>query len=383
MVRAWRRYWANNFSFHLVQLPSFNMTEEWVYRDPDDTRRFLGDIRVSQAGTAADLRGVSSSVTIDLADLRSPFGSVHNRQKAVVAHRLVLNALSLGCEGRQPPALSSPHRFACINLGTQCALDLTGPYSKPDCGGKCSSTANLVPIDHAINTRPVVSGVAASHHNTAVVTVTIHTGVAGAGLFSSALDCTACCSESAFEASVGGRVWTRVQGGDPVDLGQNTVAIQLESTAFLHATLLRFAYDDLVQCPYFDADGLPLAPFRMPIGSAAGRGQLAESGGACTGWNHTRALVLHGNDIGEVGLRGNATVDEAIATCAVACCKTGPTCQAWVTGPADGDGGNCKRKGLPCCYLKNAAARNSTRFRLADKLAAYGIRPQLPGEGAL
>eukprot|EP01051_Picozoa_sp_SAG22_P020415 SAG22_NODE_4121_length_1378_cov_1.222048_1_plen_179_part_10 len=172
-------------------------------------------MRVAQAGTAADLHGVSSSVTVDLADLRSPFGSVHNRQKAAVAHRVALHVLSMAYLNQSGPAgPPTAQRYACINLGTQCAHDPAGPYSTATCDGKCgkggqaAAAATALPAapgsSTVVNTGPVVSSVAASHHNTEIVTVTIRTGVGGAGALRGSLDCSTCCAESAFEASVDG-----------------------------------------------------------------------------------------------------------------------------------------------------------------------------------
>ena len=71
MVRAWRAAWGTNFTYHAVQLPSINMSEyTWIYIDS------LGEMRLSQSDTDADIAGATTTVTLDLADLKSPFGSV-------------------------------------------------------------------------------------------------------------------------------------------------------------------------------------------------------------------------------------------------------------------------------------------------------------------
>ena len=71
MVSAWRAAWGINFTYHAVQLPSINMSEyTWIYIDS------LGEMRMSQSGTDADIAGATTTVTLDLADLTSPFGSV-------------------------------------------------------------------------------------------------------------------------------------------------------------------------------------------------------------------------------------------------------------------------------------------------------------------
>ena len=89
LVQAWRHYWGDELSFHLVQLPSFNYSEYlWIYKSP------LGEMRLSQQATASDLPGVTRTVTVDLADLKSPYTSVHNRQKQAVARRVTLNVLA-------------------------------------------------------------------------------------------------------------------------------------------------------------------------------------------------------------------------------------------------------------------------------------------------
>ena len=70
MVGAWRAAWGTNFTFHAVQLPSINMSEyTWIYIDS------LGEMRLSQSDTDADIPSATTTVTLDLADLKSPFGS--------------------------------------------------------------------------------------------------------------------------------------------------------------------------------------------------------------------------------------------------------------------------------------------------------------------
>ena len=89
LVGVFRQAWGAALTFHLVQLGSFNMTE-FAYTYVDS----LGEMRLSQAGSEKDMAGVSATVSIDLADLRSPWGSVHNRQKEIVGRRAARHALA-------------------------------------------------------------------------------------------------------------------------------------------------------------------------------------------------------------------------------------------------------------------------------------------------
>ena len=223
LVRAWRSYWGAALSFHLVQLPSFNYTEFlWIYESP------LGQMRLSQQATASDLPGVTRAVTIDLADLRSPYTSVHNRQKQEVARRVALNALA------------------------------TAYHRAP------------------INTGPVVAGVAfwRAQHD---LLVRVSSALPGVGTFNGSAGCVACCEQSPFEIETTDAAgpaargvgegattsWSRVGMGGPTrSSGGPGVDIPINIGA-AKPIAVRYAYDADVQCIYFDADGLPLAPFEL------------------------------------------------------------------------------------------------------------------------
>jgi hypothetical protein len=209
MVSAWRDAWGVNLTYHLVQLPSYNMSNYWwIYLDP------LGEIRLSQSSTTFALPGVTSAVTIDLADLHSPYGSVHNRQKQQVAHRVALGALSVGY-----------HR--------------------------------------SVNTGPIVDSI--DQQGQLSPNVIIKTDVSGVGAFNGSVDCTLCCSQSPFEVSVDGKTWVRVlTQSPPKAVGPSLISVTI-STVSAHVRGVRYGYDALVQCPYFDSDGLPLAPFRISL----------------------------------------------------------------------------------------------------------------------
>jgi hypothetical protein len=106
-----------------------------------------------------------------------------------------------------------------------------------------------------MNTTSVVGG---------VVIVHVSTLASGGGNFSGSKDCAKCCAESAFEVSTNGSTWVRVTAQAPVVSGPSSVQIKLVSAA-ASVQWVRYAYDYLVQCPYFDGDGLPLAPFRTRV----------------------------------------------------------------------------------------------------------------------
>eukprot|EP01052_Picozoa_sp_SAG31_P025931 SAG31_NODE_2311_length_5958_cov_4.534221_1_plen_199_part_00 len=177
MVEAWRVAWNNpSLSYHLVQLPSYNMSEyTWIYLDP------LGEMRLSQSDTDIDLNGTTTTVTIDLADLHSPFGSVHNRQKQEVGRRVALNVLS------------SVYKTKCN----------TGPTFK--------------------------SGTVVAANNTLVLTIA--TAATGAGQYNGSHDCVQCCTQSSFEASADGETWLRLtpQGAPVAVAGKGAVELTLGS----------------------------------------------------------------------------------------------------------------------------------------------------------
>ena len=219
LVRAWRTVWGTNLTFHAVQLPSMNMSEyTWIYKNWESA---LGAMRLAQAGTAVDVPGVTVAPTIDLADLHSPYGSVHNREKQEVGRRLALHALSTAYD-RQ--------------------LTNTGPTL----GGVSLIASGGGNVSVHIKTDPGARG-----------------GGVG-GYFNGSHDCSACCSESAFEVSPDGLAWTRVARGPPRVAGADVVVV-LDARTVTGAAWLRYAYDWMVQCPFFDHDGLPLAPFQVSI----------------------------------------------------------------------------------------------------------------------
>jgi sialate O-acetylesterase len=218
LVKAWRNVWGVNLTFHAVQLPSINMSEyTWIYIDWETA---LGRMRLSQAGTVIDLPGVTTAATIDLADLHAPLGSVHNREKQEVGRRLALNALSTAYNRK---------------------LTNTGPTFK------------------------AVSLIASGNLLVHITTASNPSGGDG-GHFNGSHDCSACCSESAFEVSADdGTHWTRVSRGPPIVAGMD-VQVMVDARTVPGVTWLRYAYDWMVQCPFFDQDGLPLAPFLVRIG---------------------------------------------------------------------------------------------------------------------
>ena len=65
----------------------------------------------------------------------------------------------------------------------------------------------------------------------------------------------------------GGTSWTRVPVGAPF-LSKTDASVQIPvHVGTMKVIAVRYAYDSDVQCAYFDADGLPLAPFALNISS--------------------------------------------------------------------------------------------------------------------
>ena len=88
----------------------------------------------------------------------------------------------------------------------------------------------------------------------------------GGGAFNSSSDCIECCKQSAFETSADGTTWARATPtGKPLAMGGDTVEVSFPPSLFHPPKFLRYGYDALVQCPYFDADGLPLGPFQIAL----------------------------------------------------------------------------------------------------------------------
>jgi hypothetical protein len=180
-------------SYHDVQLPSYNMSEYyWIYLDP------LGEIRLSQATTSAlDSNSVSTTVTLDLADLSSPYGSVHNRQKQQVGHRVALNVLATGY-GKK--GVNTGPSFA--GASTSAAGGLKPAYT-------CRVQRTCMPL--GCPTLLLLSPHIMPHAAEGLV-VEVHTDTvagAGGGKMGGSNDCTKCCAESAFEISADGKVWVR------------------------------------------------------------------------------------------------------------------------------------------------------------------------------
>ena len=209
LVSVLRQAWGAALTFHLVQLPSFNMSE-FAYTYVDS----LGEMRLGQASTDQDVRGTTTAITIDLWDLRSPWGSVHNRQKQIVGRRAALHALATA-------------------------------YCR-----------------HELNTGPTLS-LAERTGGHVVLHVSSH-----GGDFHGSNECSQCCHQSAMESSSDGRTWTRMQADavsarpDPTNKSEVVISLGAVTTG---ALWVRYAFDDLVQCPFFDADGIPLAPFKVRL----------------------------------------------------------------------------------------------------------------------
>ena len=61
--------------------------------------------------------------------------------------------LAAGTATALPPTAPPPppvRHYACINLGTQCALDPTGTYTTPNCDGKASQCRRTSAARHAL-----------------------------------------------------------------------------------------------------------------------------------------------------------------------------------------------------------------------------------------
>jgi sialate O-acetylesterase len=244
LVAAWRTTWGKDLTFHAVQLPSINMSEyTWIYID---WHTALGEMRLQQAATMQAVPGTTVAVTIDLADLTSPFGSVHNREKQEVGRRLALNVLSTAYERHSVNA---------------------GPKLKSVTQSVAANGGQLLTV--TVSTTAAGSGSGSGLH------------VLAAPHFNGSRDCIKCCTESAFETSSDsdGAVWSRVTAPPRLKIaggggsGSGEVEIILETAAGAGAGAgnvrapaaakwLRYGFDALVQCPFFDADRLPLGPFR-------------------------------------------------------------------------------------------------------------------------
>eukprot|EP00035_Acanthoeca_spectabilis_P033268 m.22716 g.22716 ORF g.22716 m.22716 type:complete len:852 (+) comp5851_c0_seq1:51-2606(+) len=97
----------------------------------------------------------------------------------------------------------------------------------------------------------------------------------------------------------------------------------------------------------------------------------------CSSWPVTqRGWVLHGNDTGSVTPPSkNMSSSDLMAFCIQSCCNAGPTCAAWVTGPADSNGPTWNY-GDPRCFLKSEKAVLSQRWPMLNyTYTAYGIAP--------
>ena len=72
-----------------------------------------------------------------------------------------------------------------------------------------------------------------------------------------------------FDVSTDGSVWSRAKAQATVKAACNDVLITLDTGALPRATCLRYGFDALVQCPYFD-EKLPLGPFSVAIAAGVG-----------------------------------------------------------------------------------------------------------------
>eukprot|EP01050_Picozoa_sp_SAG11_P013819 SAG11_NODE_1644_length_4526_cov_1.563813_4_plen_567_part_00 len=218
LVSAYRKAWGENLTVHVVQLPSFNMTE-FAYTFVDS----LGEMRLSQSLAVEDTPRTTAAVTIDLADLHSPWGSVHNRQKQEVGRRVALLALATG-------------------------------YGKP------------VPLIEA--GLPVLHGVVCVGDGIVIRVASRGGGAQDVGGFAGSNDCIRCCNHSAFEVTVDGKRWARVRPQTPrLDPTNSSIVEIALSGVAAGVTSVRYAFDDLVQCPYFSVGGLPLGRFRKALES--------------------------------------------------------------------------------------------------------------------
>ena len=271
LVTTWRAAWGPMLSFHDVQLPSYNMSEYWwIYLDP------LGEMRLSQADTAArNTDSVTTTVTIDLADLTSPYGSVHNRQKQQVGHRVALNVLRAGY-GRQLNAGPTLHHVSSLSGNTNLAA---GPATEPTANTNPNVNVNVNANANAHNTTTTATAATAAVNSSKnsdnsaagselIIAIQTRTAVhAGPGRLGGTVDCVKCCAESAFETSVDGTAWSRtVAPAQPrLPTASGVVEIVVKGVPAGSVRWLRYGYDALVQCVYFDADGLPLGPFRVAV----------------------------------------------------------------------------------------------------------------------
>ena len=76
MVRAWRKAWGGKL--HVPPRAAAIIQHERLQVDLQYLDSLGEMMRLSQSDTNADVPGTTTTVTIDLADLHSPYGSVHN-----------------------------------------------------------------------------------------------------------------------------------------------------------------------------------------------------------------------------------------------------------------------------------------------------------------
>ena len=72
-----------------------------------------------------------------------------------------------------------------------------------------------------------------------------------------------------FDVSTDGSVWSRAKAQAIVKAAGSDVQITL-NTGTPRATWLRYGFDALVQCPYFDDEKLPLGPFSVAVVAGIG-----------------------------------------------------------------------------------------------------------------
>eukprot|EP01119_Soliformovum_irregulare_P009112 TRINITY_DN2224_c0_g1_i1.p1 TRINITY_DN2224_c0_g1~~TRINITY_DN2224_c0_g1_i1.p1 ORF type:complete len:377 (-),score=100.86 TRINITY_DN2224_c0_g1_i1:51-1181(-) len=88
MINDWRLKWresSDEFAFLVAQLSAW-------YPAPDD---WIPEIRLTQSNVSIALENVRFAMTSDLGDIKSPFGSVHPRNKETVGLRLSASALAM------------------------------------------------------------------------------------------------------------------------------------------------------------------------------------------------------------------------------------------------------------------------------------------------
>ena len=145
---------------------------------------------------------------------------------------------------------------------------------KQEVGRRVALNALRVAYGRKVNTGPTLKAISQTGGHV-IVTLTTTAGNLNAS-FRGSHDCIKCCAESAFETSVDGNTWTRAAPQPPTIVGadtQITLGLVVSETAWL-----RYSYDWLVQCPVFDSEGLPLAPFKVQLDTDGGDARSFQAG---------------------------------------------------------------------------------------------------------